>query len=180
MSDRIAFCRNPSGATQLHELQASNKGRLEIVQLDVTDDNSVSKGIEQASKLAIAKDGIDVLVNNAGILLGGSDWKSAAETSVHDAKQEFETNVFGVIRVTQAALPLLRKSKGKKIIVIGSIVGSFGGPMGELEGLATYGSTKSAIHMWTRKLSITLAKEGFTVAPMHPGAHVHLFSEGWY
>lgn len=100
----------------------------------------------------------------------------ALETPLSDLQKDTETNVYGVVRLTQAALPLLKKGKGKKIIVVGSILGTFGNPYASLPAAGVYSATKSAIHMWTRKVAAELG-EGWTVVPFHPGyvACVFLF-----
>jgi len=91
-----------------------------FVQLDVTDDASV----EAALRVIEERDGrLDVLVNNAGISDGriGVDGLTGAT-----ALKEFDTNAVGVVRVTQAALPLLRKSENPVVVNLSSALGSFG------------------------------------------------------
>ncbi len=105
--DVYAGMRDPADGDAAHELGAH------VVQLDVTESASVEAALAQLSEL-------DVLINNAGILgatFGVDDLDVAATSSVLD------TNVLGVVRVTQAALPLLRRSAGPVIVNVASGVG---------------------------------------------------------
>ncbi|GAA1890649.1 SDR family NAD(P)-dependent oxidoreductase [Actinomadura bangladeshensis] len=86
-----------------------------FVQLDVTDDASVNNAL---ATIGAAEGRLDVLVNNAGILAaGGLDGPSAL--------QAFDTNAVGIVRVTEAALPLLRKSSNPIVVTVSSSAGSF-------------------------------------------------------
>ena len=102
---------------------------VEILQLDVTDDESVTKAVEQV----IAKEGrIDVLINNAGYGLMGP----AETVTIEQAKDEFEVNFFGLLRVTQAVLPCMRKQKSGHIINVSSIAGIKAMPTSDLYNAA--------------------------------------------
>src|SRR6266436_8917737 len=91
-------------------------GDVELVRLDVRDDESVRSClrtvIDQAGR-------VDALVNNAGYTLIGS----LEETSIEEAKELFETNFFGVLRMTQAVLRFMRDQRSGRIVNIGSLVG---------------------------------------------------------
>ena len=95
---------------------------LRLIQLDVTDDISITKAINRV----INESGrIDVLVNNAGYGLFGS----VEDMSIGEMKAQYETNVFGVFRVTKAVLPHMRKQHGGSIINISSIAGRIALPL---------------------------------------------------
>jgi NAD(P)-dependent dehydrogenase (short-subunit alcohol dehydrogenase family) len=99
--------------------QRANKEALplEVIRLDVNDDLSVKNAIEE---IVSKKGRIDILVNNAGYGLIGP----IEDISVEELKAQFETNLFGVIRVTQAVLPIMRRQKeGGRIINVSSIGG---------------------------------------------------------
>lgn len=97
-----ATMRNLAKSSELRIIAEKEDLPLKIVQLDVTDDNSVKNAIkliiEQSNRL-------DVLVNNAGYGLSGA----LEDLDIDEIKSQYETNVFGLIRTTQAVLPIMRK-----------------------------------------------------------------------
>ena len=113
-----------------------------FVQLDVTDDASVAAAVAQLD----ADGGLDVLVNNAGIATMGLNGP--------DALALFDTNVVGVIRVTEAALPLLRRSAHPRVVNLSSALGSFTAnhdperPASQVSAIV-YGASKAAVSMLT-------------------------------
>jgi NAD(P)-dependent dehydrogenase (short-subunit alcohol dehydrogenase family) len=130
---------------------------LKIMQLDVTDDASVSKAVQSI----ISDSGrIDVIVNNAGYGLVGA----FEDLSLDEIKQQYETNLFGVVRVTQAVIPIMRKQKSGRIINISSGAGRFGYPGG-----SAYVSTKFAIEGLSESLSYELDPFGIKVILVEPG-----------
>src|ERR687890_1637382 len=94
-----ATMRDLDKSNTINNLKQKEKLSLEILQLDVTADESVKEAI---NKITNEQERIDVLVNNAGYALVGP----FEELSVKEFKEQYETNVFGVIRVTQAVLPI--------------------------------------------------------------------------
>ena len=135
-----------------------------FVQLDVTDDSSVSSAMgainEQEGRL-------DVLVNNAGIGLVGLDGPEALKV--------FNTNVVGVIRVTQAALPLLRKSENPVVVNISSALGSFWAvtnpehPASRVPAIV-YGASKAAVSMLTLQYAKAVPEVKFNAVDPGPTA----------
>jgi NAD(P)-dependent dehydrogenase (short-subunit alcohol dehydrogenase family) len=118
-----------------------------FVELDVTDDASVTAAAERVA----AEGGLDVLVNNAGIV---GRRKPLPEITPDDVRFVFETNVFGVVRVTQAFLPLLERSARPVIVNVSSGMGSVGVTTdpSRLESTLvslTYPVSKSALNMLT-------------------------------
>ncbi len=107
---------------------------------DVTDEASVAKLVDEV----LARAGrIDLLVNNAGIgLLGGAE-----ESSTAQAHALFDVNVFGVLRVTNAVLPVMRRQRKGRIINMSSILGLIPSPFNAL-----YASTKHAIEGYSESL----------------------------
>lgn len=146
----IATCRTPAKATALQQLSGDYKDRLAIVSLDVTNTSSIKSAVTEVEKLDMAKNGIDVLVSNAGIATDA--FASALESTTEGMRKDFDTNVFGVIDVVHAFLPLVRKSKGKKLILVGSLVGNFETDFAKTPMSANYCASKSAAHMWFKKL----------------------------
>ena len=94
---------------------------VELIALDVNHDASVTEAVRSV----LGKAGkIDILINNAGYSLAGG----VEETSVEEARQLFETNFFGVLRVTQAVLPSMRQNSYGRIVNISSMLGLLPGP----------------------------------------------------
>jgi NAD(P)-dependent dehydrogenase (short-subunit alcohol dehydrogenase family) len=116
-----------------------------FVQLDVTDDASVAAAMETIED---AEGRLDVLVNNAGI-------SGDANVNAPDALRVFDTNAVGIIRVTQAALPLLRRSENPVVVNLSSALGSFWAvhnpdrPASHFAIVHAYGASKAAVSMLT-------------------------------
>ena len=117
-----------------------------FLQLDVTNDASVRGAVAQVGKL---EGHLDVLINNAGIT--GGMFKPEEVTADH-MQTAFETNVFGVVRVTQAFLPLLHKSAAPVIVNVSSGLGSFG----MVNNPATLESTIIALPYTSSKAALTM------------------------
>ncbi|PMC35555.1 short-chain dehydrogenase [Bacillus sp. UMB0899] len=131
---------------------------IEVFPLDVT----LKDSIDQWRDFIIAKGRIDVLVNNAGFAGAGF----AEEISVEEYRQQFETNFFGVIGVTQVVLPLMRQQGRGKIINMSSISGRVGFP-----GLSPYVSSKYALEGWSESLRLELKPYGIDVVLIEPGSY---------
>jgi NAD(P)-dependent dehydrogenase (short-subunit alcohol dehydrogenase family) len=130
---------------------------IRIVQLDVTNDTSVKNAIDHI----ISEAGrIDVLVNNAGYGLGGA----LEDLSMEEIKSQYETNLFGLIRVTQAVLPTMRKQKSGRILNLSSGAGIFGYPGG-----SAYVSTKFAVEGLSESIAYELEPFGIKVILIEPG-----------
>jgi NAD(P)-dependent dehydrogenase (short-subunit alcohol dehydrogenase family) len=129
---------------------------LQVVQLDVNDDRSVKEAIDKV----VENQRIDVLVNNAGYgLLGALE-----DLSIEETKAQFETNFFGVVRVTQQVLPIMRKQKCGTIVNISSVGGRMGIP-----SLSAYHSTKFALEGLSESISYELKPFGIRVVLIEPG-----------
>jgi NAD(P)-dependent dehydrogenase (short-subunit alcohol dehydrogenase family) len=159
------------------------------IQLDVTDDASVA-----AAALAVeAAGGLDVLVNNAGIqveLIGGSVVIGAAEVTADLMRQTFETNVFGVVRVLQAFLPLLQRSSAPVVVNVSSGLASLtevttpGSPRYAYPGVA-YPASKTALNMITVQyakafpnMRINAVEPGFTKTDFNGYAGLQTAEQG--
>lgn len=130
---------------------------IKVVQLDVTDDHSVKDAIRDIVSEAKR---IDVLINNAGFGLVGA----FEDLSIDEIKDQYETNVFGLIRVTQAVLPIMREQKSGIIVNISSGAGLFGYPGG-----SAYVSSKFAIEGLSESISYELDQFGIKVVLIEPG-----------
>ena len=150
----VATSRNPPSVTSAFP-DAGNK--LFAVSLDLRDEKNISSVVEQA----VAKFGrVDVLVNNAGHGLTGA----VEEASDDEIMSVYETNVFGLMRVTRAILPHLRKQKSGHIVNLSSIGGLVG-----LPGWGIYNSTKFAVEGLFEALAVELAPLGIGVTIVEPG-----------
>ena len=130
---------------------------VRMLQMDVTDEGSVQSAISVIE----SKEGqLDVLVNNAGLGMAGP----LEFTSDEEAKEIFNTNVFGVMNVCRQAISLLRRSGGGNIINITSIGGHFGLPY-----RGVYCSSKFAVEGFSETLSMELSQFGISVSIIEPG-----------
>ncbi len=142
---------------------------VEFIQIEVTSQPSVEKA---AAEVQRRHGRLDILVNNAGIAL---DWFPASELTVEAFQQTFDTNVFGVFRVTKAFLPLLKKSGHGRIVNVSSALGSLNrnaDPNGTLairNQLLAYCSSKAALNMMTIHFGKELQSAGIKVNSANPG-----------
>lgn len=154
---RAVAGRNAVAAEELRALAEREQLALQIVEIDVTDDASVDQAIESI----IASVGrLDVVVNNAGMSYSGPLEAFTPE----QVQQQFEINVFSVIRVNHAAIPHMRKQGSGLLVQIGSIVGRIAMPF-----IGLYGATKFALEGLTESYSYELAPFGIEAAIIEPG-----------
>lgn len=152
-----ATMRSPEKDTSIKTAVQKEDLPIRVVQLDVTDDSSVKKAVNDI----ISEAGrIDVLVNNAGYGLGGA----LEDLSMEEIKSQYETNVFGLIRVTQAVLPTMRKQRSGRILNLSSGAGIFGYPGG-----SAYVSTKFAVEGLSESIAYELEPFGIKVILIEPG-----------
>ncbi|MGV3612303.1 MAG: SDR family NAD(P)-dependent oxidoreductase [Fluviicola sp.] len=144
----IGTSRNPESVQQ--------KVPFKMLELDITDDHSIESF---GKKLFSEIDTLDILINNAGFYLSGL----AEETSIAQGKQQFETNFWGTIKVTNALLPQFRKQRSGKIITLSSIMGLM-----SLPGGAYYSASKHALEGYFRALRFELNEFNISVAMVEP------------
>jgi NAD(P)-dependent dehydrogenase (short-subunit alcohol dehydrogenase family) len=156
----IATMRNLNKKEHLLKLAEAEevKDKITIYQLDVTRHETIEKFKEYIQCL----DSVDLLVNNAGYAQGGF----SEELSVGEYRTQFETNFFGVIAVTNAILPYMRKQGSGRIINMSSISGRFGFP-----GLSAYVSSKHALEGYSESLRLELKPLGIDVVLIEPGSY---------
>jgi len=128
-----------------------------MLPLDVTSDESVEAAVNEVLRL---EGRIDLLVNNAGF---GVAPAGAEESSIDQARSIFDTNFFGVVRMTRAVVPYMRKQGGGRIINIGSVLGFLPMPYGAL-----YAATKHAIEGYSESLDHELRTRGIRVSVIEP------------
>ena len=130
---------------------------VELIQLDVTDDASVAAAVSAVVQRAGR---IDIVVNNAGAGVFGA----AEETSTTQAQQLFDTNFFGLVRLTREVLPHLRAQRSGRIINIGSVLGFLPSPYGSL-----YAASKHAVEGYSESLDHETRDFGVRVSVVEPG-----------
>ena len=130
---------------------------FEMLPLDVTNDESVDAAVQ---KLIQLEGRIDILVNNAGF---GVAPAGAEESSIEQARLIFDTNFFGIVRMTRAVLPHMRRQGSGRIINIGSVLGFLPMPYGAL-----YAATKHAIEGYSESLDHELRTRGIRVSVSEP------------
>jgi NAD(P)-dependent dehydrogenase (short-subunit alcohol dehydrogenase family) len=160
--------RNKAVAAAL-ELQSQGLP-VEAIALDVTDAGSITLAVAEVAR---RYGRLDVLVNNAGILLDDPALKVSGQ-SLATWRNTFETNVFGLIAVTQAFLPLLRRAPAARIVNVSSILGSIalhGDPASPIYDfkVPAYNVSKSAVKAWTVQLAWELRDTPIKVNTLHPG-----------
>jgi NAD(P)-dependent dehydrogenase (short-subunit alcohol dehydrogenase family) len=160
--------RGRAAEKTLHEGGADAR----FVQLDVTDAASVQRAAEWIDS---EYGHLDILINNAGTATVSRRGALASQTSLDDMRAVYEINVFGVVTVTNAMLPLLRKAPAGRIVNVSSEVGSItsqsdpASPLGQMPASAQYPSSKAALNMLTAMYAKELRDTPIKVNAANPG-----------
>ncbi|GAA3920464.1 SDR family NAD(P)-dependent oxidoreductase [Chitinophaga oryziterrae] len=158
-----------NGVEAVAKLKAKGFNNVEVIQLDITDDESVIKASREIGKKTKV---LDILINNAGIY--GGYPQTALDATIDQFKAAYDANVYGVVRVTQAFIDLLKKSSAPRIVNVSSSQGSItlhSDPTYkyyDYKGVA-YLSSKSALNMYTVVLAYELKNTNFKVNAVCPG-----------
>lgn len=154
----IATSRNPARTPDhVKEIESTPRGKW--LALDVSTDAATIRATMQEAQKMFGK--IDVLINNAGYSVLGS----AEEIPEEKAKAQFEVNLWGAIRVTQAALPIMRAQRSGTVVMISSIAGIHAIP-----SCAIYAASKFGLEAWSEAMSQEVAPLGIRVLIVEPGA----------
>jgi len=153
----FATVRDIKKAEKIVQIAKKENLKIEIIELDVDDEKSISAAIQ---KILSKKQQIDVLVNNAGWGLFGS----VEDVPVKDFRAQFETNFFGIISIIQKVAPVMRKQKSGVIVNISSVAGRIGFP-----GSPAYISSKFALEGLSESLRYELGQFGVKVVIIEPG-----------
>src|SRR5213593_3355698 len=140
--------RNPRSASSIHG--------VELVSMDVTEDASVNAAVHSIEQKAGP---VQLLVNNAGYSFMGA----LEETSIEEARQQFETNLFGVLRVTNSILPGMRQQGFGRIVNISSVLGFLPAPY-----MGIYTATKHALEGYTETLDHEVRHFGIRALLVEP------------
>jgi len=152
-----ATMRDTTKSGKIKEIAQKENLKINILELDVDDENSVKAAIAQ---ILDQKQRIDVLVNNAGWGL----WGCVEDVSVDEFKEQFETNFFSIIRLIQEVAPTMRKQGSGTIINVSSVVGRIGFPASP-----AYISSKFALEGLSESLRFEFAPFGIDVIIIEPG-----------
>lgn len=155
----ITTARDPNKAPALKALADRFPDRVTVHALDVT-----SNGSALALGKALADKTIDVLVNNAGTI--GPDRQSTTDMDFDGFLDALNTNTVGPLRVTQAVLPMLRRSKAAKIITLSSQMGSMANLSSDR---IAYRASKAAVNKVMQGLTADLRGDGIACLTVHPG-----------
>jgi NAD(P)-dependent dehydrogenase (short-subunit alcohol dehydrogenase family) len=161
----VLASRDPGKGKAAAELLASAGVQTAIVTLDVNDAASVDTAVAEIIRL---NGRLDVLVNNAGISMDGSRAAVAGvlEVSPDIARQTYETNVLGPMRLIQAVVPHMREQRYGRIVNVSSRMGQLSGMGARSPG---YRMSKAALNALTRIAAAELEGAGIKVNTMHPG-----------
>lgn len=144
---------------------------VEVIALDITDSASIAAAAKQVEA---AHGRLDILINNAGIFKDDFA-KAPSEQSLEVWRETFDTNLFGMVAVTQALLPLLRKAPAARIVNLSSSLASLAihsDPNSELYDykVPAYNVSKTAVNSWTVQLAHELRNTGIKVNAADPGS----------
>jgi NAD(P)-dependent dehydrogenase (short-subunit alcohol dehydrogenase family) len=147
-----------AAARRLEQLESIRVVNLEPLYLDIASEASIKTALEKV----LAHSGrLDVLVNNAGFAV----YRSLEDTSIEEARQQFEVNLFGLMQLTQQVLPIMRRQAAGSIVNVSSVTGKFGAPMA-----GWYSATKHALEALSDTLRMELKPFGIKVILVQPGA----------
>src|SRR6059036_1844830 len=135
----------------------SGQRAFEMLSLDVTSDESVAAAV---NALLRSEGRLDLLVNNAGFSVAPA---GAGESSIEQARAIFETNFFGIVRMTRAVVPHMRRQRAGRIVNIGSVLGFLPAPYAAL-----YAATKHAVEGYSESLDHELRTRGIRVTVIEP------------
>lgn len=152
-----ATMRNIEKGDKLKDIAEKENLDLKIIKLDVTDDYSIKNAINEIIQETSR---IDILVNNAGNNIAGT----VEDLSIEEFKEQFETNFFGLVRVTKAVLPIMRNQNSGIIVNLSSIVGKMAIPLN-----SAYTSSKFAVEGFSESVRYELEDFGIKVILIEPG-----------
>jgi NAD(P)-dependent dehydrogenase (short-subunit alcohol dehydrogenase family) len=158
-----------NGITAVNKLMAEGLSNVEAIQLDITNDESLKLARTEIGKKTKT---LDILINNAGIY--GGYPQAALDSTIEQFKAAYDANVYGVVRVTQAFIDLLKKSSEPRIVNVSSSQGSItlhsdpSYKYYDYKG-AVYLSSKSAMNMYTVVLAYELRDSNFKINAVCPG-----------
>ena len=159
----FATCRQPDSADALQAVAQDNPDQVTIIQLSVTDEASLSACLDT---VVSATDTLDILINNAGIYPEASAHTQLGMLEADALTHVLQVNSIAPVMITQAFLPLLKKSANPRVVMVSSHMGSI--ERAGTSGLS-YRMSKAAVNMATKVLSGMVRSDNITVVTTHPG-----------
>lgn len=145
-------------ARRLEKMKDLEELGATAIKMDITLEEDI---INAMNTITEKEGGVDILVNNAGYAIYGA----IEDTTIEDARRQFEVNIFGLARLTQLVLPYMREKKAGRIINVSSVGGKIFTPLG-----AWYHATKHALEGWSDCLRLETKQFGIHVSIIEPGA----------
>ncbi len=158
----FATCRKPDKATTLQELAVVNPDRMTVIQLDVGDEMSITEAERAVSRHI---DGLDVLINNAGI--NPEKARPFGQLEAQAVSHVISVNAVAALIVVQEFASLLSKGGNPRVVMISSGMGSL--ELNKSGGSYAYRMSKAAMNMAARTLAMELLSRGIVTVTMHPG-----------
>ncbi|CRG92714.1 hypothetical protein PISL3812_09780 [Talaromyces islandicus] len=159
------FATARGDAPKLQQLASTSPDKIVVVKLDVTDEASIKQAAAEVESKLAGK-GLDVLINNAGVL----QYAPKGVSSMENLQESFNINVLGVHWTTRVFIPLLQKGTQKKIVNISTTIGSLAlSRFVHLLPAPAYKITKAALNSLTVQYALDYEKEGFTIFALSPG-----------
>ena len=157
----FAACRVPDEAAELQKLKTKYSDYLTIIKLEVTSQEEIEAAGELVEE---SVDGLDLLINNAGMYNQGEKLGNLDPDSLQHV---FSVNAFAPLMVAQRFNDLLKKGENSKLVNVSSRMGSLTHKTGG--GEYSYTSSKAALNMFSRALAFDLKSDGITTVTIHPG-----------
>ncbi|CAG8928618.1 unnamed protein product [Penicillium salamii] len=161
----VVFAAARTETQALKDLASKSDGRIEIVSIDITSEQSVKQAASKVEQ-SLGDKGLDVLINNAGIM----NYTPDGIETMTDLESSFTTNVTSAHLVTSALLPLLKKGNLKKVANVSTTLGSIGmASTYSLFPVPAYKVSKAALNMLTVQYAQSFADQGFSIFCLSPG-----------
>lgn len=160
----FAACRQPQSADELQKLAQADPDHLSIIQLDITDEQSIQTAVDTVSRQA---DKLDILINNAGIFPKAANSRQLGMLETEAVSHIVVTNAIAPLMVSESFIELLKRGDNPRLVMITSQMGSLNWT--KSGGSYAYRMSKAALNMAARTLAADRNTDGVTTIMIHPG-----------